>query len=49
MESHGLSFWDGLIWAAAKEAGVGIVYSEDFQHGRDLEGVRWENPFATSS
>jgi predicted nucleic acid-binding protein len=45
---HGFSFWDALIWAAAKENGVGIVYTEDFQHGRDIEGVRIINPFATS-
>jgi predicted nucleic acid-binding protein len=22
-----------------------IVYSEDFQHGREIEGVRFVNPF----
>jgi predicted nucleic acid-binding protein len=37
---HGLSFWDALIWAAAKENGVTVIYTEDFQHGRDVEGVR---------
>jgi predicted nucleic acid-binding protein len=42
---HGLSFWDALIWAAAKENGVPVVYTEDFQHGRDIEGVRIINPF----
>ncbi len=42
---HGLSFWDGLIWAAAHLHRVSIVYTEDFQHGRDVEGVRFVNPF----
>lgn len=42
---HGLSFWDALIWAAAAENGVGVVYTEDFQHGREVEGVRFINPF----
>jgi predicted nucleic acid-binding protein len=46
---HGLSFWDALIWAAAKENGISAVYTEDFQHGRDIEGVRIVNPFAQSS
>ena len=41
---HGMSYWDALIWAAAKENGIPLVYTEDFQHGRDLEGVRIENP-----
>ena len=45
MKPHSLSFWDALIWAAAKENGVGLIYTEDFQHGRDVEGVRFENPF----
>ena len=48
MPRHGFSFWDALIWAAAKEHGVEIVYTEDFQHGRDVEGVRIVNPFAAS-
>jgi len=43
---HGFSFWDALIWAAAKENGIPLVYTEDFQHGRDVEGVRIVNPFA---
>jgi predicted nucleic acid-binding protein len=43
---HGLSFWDALIWAAARENGIAVIYTEDFQHGRDVEGVRFLNPFA---
>ena len=42
---HGFSFWDALIWAAAKENGIPVIYTEDFQHGRDIEGVRIINPF----
>jgi predicted nucleic acid-binding protein len=42
---HGFSFWDALIWAAPKENGIPVVYTEDFQHGRDIEGVRIINPF----
>jgi predicted nucleic acid-binding protein len=45
MPRHGLSFWDALIWAAAAENGVGILYTEDFQHGREIEGVVFTNPF----
>ncbi|MGC8640578.1 MAG: PIN domain-containing protein [Isosphaeraceae bacterium] len=40
-----LSFWDALIWAAARENSVPLVYTEDFQHGRDIDGVRFVNPF----
>ncbi|WP_435011198.1 PIN domain-containing protein [Tundrisphaera lichenicola] len=45
MPRHGLSFWDALIWAAAAENGVSVLYTEDFQHGRDVEGVRFVDPF----
>ncbi|MBI2917059.1 MAG: PIN domain-containing protein [Chloroflexi bacterium] len=41
-----MSYWDGLIWATAKLNRVPTVLSEDFQHGRLLEGVRFINPFA---
>ena len=40
-----LSWYDSLIVAAALQAECGILYSEDFQHGRELEGLRIENPF----
>jgi predicted nucleic acid-binding protein len=43
VERHHLSFWDALIWATAREANVGTVVSEDFQHGREIEGVRFES------
>jgi predicted nucleic acid-binding protein len=42
---HSLSFWDALIWATAKVHGLSRVYSEDFQHGRILDGVQFINPF----
>lgn len=45
MPHHGLSFWDSLIWAAAAENGIGVIYSEDFQAGRSIEGVLFVNPF----
>lgn len=48
LQRHGLSFWDALIWATAKGQGIRQIYSEDFQHGRDLEGVRFVNPFLES-
>ena len=36
---------DALIWSAAAENSVAIIYSQDFQDGRELEGVRFVNPF----
>jgi predicted nucleic acid-binding protein len=42
---HQLSHWDATILAAALELGCTTIYSEDFQHGRDYDGVRVLNPF----
>lgn len=42
---HGFSFWDAMLWATADEARVSLLLSEDFQHARVLEGVRFCNPF----
>ena len=45
VEHHRLSFWDALQWAVAKQAGARLLLSEDLQHERELEGVRFRNPF----
>lgn len=41
---HGFSFWDALILRAAKQAGCGVLFSEDMQEKRDIDGVRIVNP-----
>jgi len=40
-----LPYWDALIWAAAKLAAIPVVLTEDFQDGREIEGVTFQNPF----
>lgn len=45
VDRHNLSFWDAMIWSVVKEAGVSVLLSEDLQHGRELGGVRFRNPF----
>ena len=42
----GLSYWDSAILAAARATGCDIVYSEDFSHEQDYDGLRVINPFA---
>jgi predicted nucleic acid-binding protein len=42
---HGLSFYDGLIVAAAIEAGCDTLFSEDMQHGRKFGSLAIVNPF----
>ncbi|MBV9376075.1 MAG: PIN domain-containing protein [Alphaproteobacteria bacterium] len=40
-----IGFWDAMLWATARRAGVRVLFSEDFQDGRTMEGVRILNPF----
>ena len=40
-----ISFWDGLILAAAEEADASELLSEDLSHGQLVEGIRIVNPF----
>lgn len=42
---HGFSFWDGLILRAAKQSGCRVLLSEDFQEGREIDGIHVVNPF----
>ena len=42
---HDLSFWDALVLRSAKQAGCSVLFTEDFQHQREMEGVRIVNPF----
>ena len=42
---HGFSFWDGLVLRAAKEAACVVLFSEDLQSGRVIDGVQIVNPF----
>ena len=31
MQRYGLSFWDALIWAAAAENGIPVIYTEEYR------------------
>ena len=49
VREHGLSFWDAMLWATVRRAGVDLLISEDFQDGRTIEGVRIANPFTPTN
>jgi predicted nucleic acid-binding protein len=42
---HQISFWDGLIVRAAIRSGCSVLYSEDLQAGRRIDGLEIVNPF----
>jgi predicted nucleic acid-binding protein len=43
---RGMPYWDAQIWAAARLNQVAVVFSEDFNAGSVIDGVRFVNPFA---
>lgn len=44
VREHRLSYWDAQIWATARLNQVATIFTEDFESGRHLEGVRFLNP-----
>jgi predicted nucleic acid-binding protein len=42
---HGFSLWDALVLRAAKQAGCSVLFTEDMQAAREVDGVRIVNPF----
>lgn len=46
VRDHQFNFWDAQIWAVARLNQIAVVFSEDFNVGAVVEGVRFVNPFA---
>jgi predicted nucleic acid-binding protein len=44
VKEYQFSFWDAQIWATAKLNQIPAIYSEDFNVGAIIEGVRFVNP-----
>jgi predicted nucleic acid-binding protein len=45
MATYGLSWWDAHMWAYAEVHGLGVLYSEDFEHERWYGSVLVLDPF----
>jgi predicted nucleic acid-binding protein len=48
MDRAQLTYWDSLILASAERLGCSIILSEDFQTGRNFEGLLVVSPFEQS-
>lgn len=46
VRQHRLNYWDAQIWASARLYQITTIFTEDFENGRSLEGIRFVNPFA---
>ena len=44
----GMSYWDAAIIEASRALGCAVVLSGDLDAGTDYDGVRVQDPFATS-
>jgi predicted nucleic acid-binding protein len=44
-ERFKIQFWDASLIAAAERLGLGILYSEDMNHGQKYGSVKVINPF----
>src|SRR5208282_5592252 len=45
VRAHRLAFWDAMLWASARRAGVRHLLTEDMQDGFTLQGVTFIDPF----
>ena len=45
MDHYKVSFWDGLILAAAEAGGAEVLYTEDLNEGQQYGTLRVRNPF----
>ncbi|HVT43611.1 MAG TPA: PIN domain-containing protein [Thermoanaerobaculia bacterium] len=46
VREHRLSYYDAQIWATARLNQVPVIFTEDFESGRRLEGVEFLDPLA---
>jgi predicted nucleic acid-binding protein len=44
-ERYGYQIYDALQLASALENGCSILYTDDLQHGQQIEGLTIRNPF----
>lgn len=42
---HGTNFWDALIVRSAQQAGCKVLFTEDLQAAREIDGLQIVNPF----
>jgi predicted nucleic acid-binding protein len=42
---HTFSFWDAMVLRSAQQAGCAVLFTEDMQDAREMDGLRIVNPF----
>lgn len=45
VRTYKMAYWDAQIWASARLHQIPLIFTEDFNVGAVIEGVRFVNPF----
>jgi predicted nucleic acid-binding protein len=45
VRTYQMAYWDAQIWASARLHQIPLIFTEDFNLGAVIEGVRFVNPF----
>ena len=45
VRTYQMAYWDAQIWASARLHQIPLIFTEDFNVGAVIEGVRFVNPF----
>jgi predicted nucleic acid-binding protein len=45
VRTYKMAYWDAQIWASARLHQIPFIFTEDFNVGAVIEGVRFVNPF----
>ncbi len=48
-ERYRINFWDAMLLAVARQAGVTMLFTEDIQDEQDYDGVHCVNPFGRTT
>jgi predicted nucleic acid-binding protein len=46
VRTHKMAYWDAQIWATARLHQIPVIFSENFNIGAVIEGVRFVNPLS---
>jgi predicted nucleic acid-binding protein len=47
VQAHKFAYWDSQLWATARLNQIPVIFTEDFDAGATIEGIRFVNPFSS--
>lgn len=46
VDLYRINYWDAILIAAARSAKCSVIYTEDLNHGQNIQGIKIVDPFA---